>query len=104
MTPRILSPSPKCPIVSVSILLLLALGRNRWLIFALVLESFDKAQLPVCLVKTKGDVFGPVSEAVTTIGDGYEQLQTSVAARDSQKKCMAAILSLISRRNGWSYG
>ncbi|KAA8901365.1 ras guanine nucleotide exchange factor domain-containing protein [Sphaerosporella brunnea] len=65
------------------------------------LESFDKAQLPVCLVRTKGDVPGGAFEATTTISgaDGYERLQTSLTARDSQKKCMAAILALISRRN-----
>jgi hypothetical protein len=68
-----------------------------------MLDAFDKALLPVCLVITKCDIPERLAQAGISIG-GYEQIQTSVAAHDSQKKCVAAILTMISRRNGWSHG
>ncbi|KAF8533145.1 ras guanine nucleotide exchange factor domain-containing protein [Trichophaea hybrida] len=62
------------------------------------LDAFDKALLPVCLVTTKCDIPERPGQAGISIG-GYEQIQTSVAAHDSQKKCVAAILTMISRKN-----
>jgi len=64
-------------------------------------DAFEAAQLPVCLVQTKCDIYVPAAAGAAAIGDGYDHMQSSVTARDSQKRCMAAILSLISRRNGW---
>ena len=64
-----------------------------------VLDAFDRAQLPVCLVSTKCDIPGQPGAPKPPI-PGYEQIQTSATAHDSQKKCVAAILTTISRRNG----
>lgn len=66
--------------------------------------AFTKANLPVCLVSTKCDVLrrqlNPNSIEHIVAANGSEQIQTSVLARDSQKQCIAAILSMISRKNG----
>jgi len=70
------------------------------------LDAFSKASLPVCLVSTKCDSLERQlnPNCIDQIGNigVYEQIQTSLTERDSQKKCVAAILSMISKRNGWS--
>ena len=74
-------------------------------ILAIELDAFNKVFLPVCLVKTKCDLPdqpGGVGLPESLVGEPV--LQTSVTASDSQKKCMAAILAMISKRNGWCLG
>lgn len=63
-------------------------------------DAFEKNQIPVCLVTTKNDLPDRTHSGVCI--SGYEQISTSTLAHDSQKKSVAAILSMIARRNGWS--
>ncbi|KAI5786793.1 ras guanine nucleotide exchange factor domain-containing protein [Pyronema domesticum] len=61
------------------------------------LDAFEKNQIPVCLVTTKNDLPDRTHSGVCI--SGYEQISTSTLAHDSQKKSVAAILSMIARRN-----
>ncbi|TGZ79781.1 ras GEF [Ascodesmis nigricans] len=61
------------------------------------LDAFSKAALPVCLVSAKCDLMNrqPQAQSVRGANSRYEQLQTSVVARESQKLCVATILGQI---------
>jgi len=68
------------------------------------LDAFARAALPTLVVSCKCDAprrqLNPNSIEQVGIVGGYDTMQTSSTSPDSQKKCLAAILSMIARKNG----
>ena len=68
------------------------------------LDAFARAALPTLVVSCKCDApqrqLNPNSIEQVGIVGGYDTMQTSGTSPDSQKKCLAAILGMIARKNG----
>ncbi|CAZ84425.1 unnamed protein product [Tuber melanosporum] len=67
------------------------------------LDAFARAALPTLVVSCKCDApqrqLNPNSIEQVGIVGGYDAMQTSSTSPDSQKKCLAVILSMIARKN-----
>lgn len=68
------------------------------------LDAFARAALPTLVVSCKCDApqrqLNPNSIEQVGIVGGYDTMQTSGTSPESQKKCLAAILGMIARKNG----